>query len=79
MTRPGQPGRFALVTLDQWCAMVVGLAICLLPALPLFERRRAHAPAPSLALRMAMTLPLLLLTAGKVMTVTYNPFFYFRF
>jgi len=28
---------------------------------------------------MAMALPLLLLTAGKVMTVTYNPFLYFRF
>lgn len=69
------------MTLDQWCAMAVGLAICLLPALPFFERRGAHAaaPAPSLALRMAMTLPLLLLTAGKVMTVTYNPFLYFRF
>ena len=81
MTRPGQPGRFAIVTLDQWCAMAVGLAICLLPALPLFERRRAlaAAPAPSLALRMAVALPLLLLTAGKVMTVTYNPFLYLRF
>jgi len=28
---------------------------------------------------LAMALPLLLLTAGKVMTVTYNPFLYFRF
>jgi alginate O-acetyltransferase complex protein AlgI len=80
MTRPGAPGRFVLVTLDQWCALAVGLAICVLPALPPLATRRAAGPAtPALALRMAVALPLLLLTAGKVMTVTYNPFLYFRF
>ncbi len=78
MARPGLPGRFVIVTLDQWCALAIGLAICLLPALPPFDRLRAATPPP-LPLRMAMTLPLLVLTAGKIMTVTYNPFLYFRF
>jgi alginate O-acetyltransferase complex protein AlgI len=80
MAQPGLAGRVVIVTLDQWCALVIGLAICLLPALPgaAWLRARAAAPAP-LALRMAAVLPLFLLTAGKVMTVTYNPFLYFRF
>ena len=81
MARPGLPGRFVIVTFDQWCALAIGLAVCLLPALPPFERWRAAGVAspPPLSLRMAMALPLLVLTAGKVMTVTYNPFLYFRF
>jgi alginate O-acetyltransferase complex protein AlgI len=81
MAQPGLAGRFVLVTLDQWCAMVAGLAICLLPALaPLrLPRTIAGNTGTPLTVRMAMALPLLLLTAGKVMTVTYNPFLYFRF
>jgi alginate O-acetyltransferase complex protein AlgI len=80
MVQPRAPGRFVLVTLDQWCALAVGLAICLLPALPHFQACRAPAsPTPALALRMALALPLLVLTVGKAMTVTYNPFLYFRF
>ena len=81
MARPGAAGRFYIVTLDQWCALVAGLVICLLPALPPFARLRASVatPSPVPLLRMAMALPLLVLTAGKVMTVTYNPFLYFRF
>jgi alginate O-acetyltransferase complex protein AlgI len=81
MGRPGLPGRFVIVTLDQWWALAIGLAVCLLPALPLFERLRVAglASPPALPLRMAMALSLLILTAGKVMTVTYNPFLYFRF
>jgi alginate O-acetyltransferase complex protein AlgI len=81
MARPGAPGRFNIVTLDQWCALVAGLVICLLPALTPFRRLRVSttAPSPAPLLRMAMALPLLVLTAGKVLTVTYNPFLYFRF
>jgi alginate O-acetyltransferase complex protein AlgI len=80
MSRPGLPERLVVVTLDHWCALAVGLAICLLPALAPVERLRTFrvAPAP-LALRMAMTLPLLVLAAAKVMTVTYTSFLYFRF
>jgi alginate O-acetyltransferase complex protein AlgI len=81
MTRPGLPGRFAIVTLDQWCAMAIGLLICALPALPPVERLRGRTAwiPQALTVRMAAAFPLLLFTAGKVMTVTYNPFLYFRF
>jgi alginate O-acetyltransferase complex protein AlgI len=81
MVSPDAPGRFVIVTLDQWCALVIGLAICLLPALSLGVRGRAVPAATTapLPLRMALTLPLLILAAGKAMTVTYNPFLYFRF
>jgi alginate O-acetyltransferase complex protein AlgI len=78
LARPGLPERFVIVTADQWCALVVGLAICLLPALPTFARP-AWAPTLPLPVRMALALPLLVLTAAKVMTVAYNPFLYFRF
>jgi alginate O-acetyltransferase complex protein AlgI len=80
LAQPGSTGRFHLVTLDQWCALAVGLLVALVPA-PVALRRRVQTggeSAPPLP-RMAVALPLLLLTAGKVMTVTYNPFLYFRF
>ena len=81
MASPGGPARFVIVTLDQWCALAAGLAICLVPGLPPLAHRRAFnvATTPTLALRMALSLPILVLSAGKVMTVTYNPFLYFRF
>jgi alginate O-acetyltransferase complex protein AlgI len=81
MASPDGPSRFVIVTLDQWCALAVGLAVCLLPALAPLARWQAvpgTATVP-LPLRMALALPLLILAAGKVMTVTYNPFLYFRF
>jgi alginate O-acetyltransferase complex protein AlgI len=80
LVQPGSPGRFHLVTLDQWGALAVGLVVALVPA-PAAMRRwlQTGGPAAPPLPRMAIALPLLLLTAGKVMTVTYNPFLYFRF
>jgi len=75
MARPGLPARFAIITPDQWWTLAAGLLICALPAL----RPRAATLRPRPLARMAAALPLLLLAAGKAMTVTYNPFLYFRF
>jgi len=75
MARPSLPARFAIITPDQWWTLAAGLLICALPAL----RPLAAPLRPRPLARLAAALPLLLLAAGKAMTVTYNPFLYFRF
>lgn len=82
MIDPGaQSHRVALVTLDLYAVMAVGLATCFLPALATVERLHARLrAAPQWAtISMASGAALLLVSIAKAITVAFHPFLYFRF
>jgi alginate O-acetyltransferase complex protein AlgI len=82
MANPGRaPQHLLIITTDLYVVMAVSLAICFLPALTPVERLRQYIAArpqgPTWSMLAACAL--LLLSIGKVITVTFHPFLYFRF
>jgi alginate O-acetyltransferase complex protein AlgI len=77
----GHTHRVALVTLDLYLVMAVGLAICFLPALGRFERlhEQLRAAPQWTTVSMASAAGLLVLSIAKATTVAFHPFLYFRF
>jgi len=76
---PGREGSLFLVTRDIWLALGVGVVLSLAPALAAPLR-----PHPLLRSAMIGTAPwavaaIALLALGKTVTVTFQPFLYFRF
>jgi hypothetical protein len=74
---PGREGSLFLVTRDIWLALGAGIVLSLAPAL-------TAPPRPLLRGAMTGAAPwavaaIALLALGKAVTVTFQPFLYFRF
>ncbi len=81
MACPGRTGEFVWVQNHQWAAIAIGMAGALIASTALFQRLLANAETSSAgrilgALGLAALGSLAVL---KAVTVTFNPFLYFRF
>ncbi len=78
---PGRAGRIIYVTADIWLALGAGAAFALAPGLPALIRRR-DAGRGRMAWRVTAAWSVAafgLFAVGKAVTVTFQPFVYFRF
>ena len=82
MASPGQgPTRVTLITPDLRFVMAAGLVLCFLPGFARVDRAARWVDDRPLARACAQSLllALLLVTLGKAITATFQPFLYFRF
>lgn len=82
MASPGQgPTRVTLITPDLRFVMAAGLVLCFLPGFARVDRAARWVDDRPLARACAQSLllALFLVTLGKAITATFQPFLYFRF
>jgi alginate O-acetyltransferase complex protein AlgI len=81
MASPGRHGASLYVTSNVWVAVCIGVGVCLIPAFGRFEVTLGvwRALPPARAIEAWLLGGLSLLAIAKAVTVTFNPFLYFRF